>query len=767
LIFSGKVKNVVYENDTFKIVKLVLDDTSKVVTVKGHFPVQSVSVGAWLCFEGEETTHSQYGKQIAVTRSPATTLSWSDDRILSALSANGVGPTSRLTLKQWATKEGKTLFELLGGDISACGLDEFGCLYVSSRWKSVRTYMEGATFMAEVGLPPSVVGEVWKTFGSDLEDLITTDPWVLVRVAGISFADADAVAMKMGVCLDSPGRVRGSILSCLRDSFQDGHVFSTTGQMVDSVERSVPGGVTPKQVAEGIAALRGDEQLVVDRETADVVALYDPWHHTAETFCAEELGKRASSPLDEDFLRVGLRRVGDHVRDGGDDIEDLSRRAIEVWASSRQVELSEPQLAACVTALTSPVSLLTGLPGTGKTTSLQAIVSVLKDAEIPFLLTAPTGIAAKRMALVTGSEAVTIHRAFGAKGFRKEEEERESTYLGIVGESKKKTQDIDSDWEFGPGRPHPAKFVVVDESSMVDLHMLHRLLSATSEDCRLLFVGDPYQLPSVGSGDVLRDLVKSTVFPHHHLTEIFRQEGTSGIVAASHAVHNGQLPESDGKDFIFISVDSDDEAAQTIVEIAKKLYSKRLNFQVLSPRHGGDVGVTNLNQRLRLALNPSVAGIGELRLGGAVVREGDRIMVVKNDYQMGVYNGDVGKVSRIDKKAKQIELKIFQGSKIAPRLVRYPFKDASRIVRLAYAQTVHKSQGQEYDVIVLPVLNSFGRQLQRNLFYTAVTRAKEKVFLVGSWRAVGKAVENAKAQQRNTLLAARLVGVCESLSGGK
>ena len=301
---------------------------------------------------------------------------------------------------------------------------------------------------------------------------------------------------------------------------------------------------------------------------------------------------------------------------------------------------------------------------------------------------------------------------------------------------------------------------------MVDLHMLHRLLSATSEDCRLLFVGDPYQLPSVGSGDVLRDLVKSKVFPHHHLTEIFRQEGTSGIVAAAHAVHNGHPPESDGKDFIFISADDDDQASQTIVEIAKRLYAKRLNFQVLSPRHGGDVGVTALNQRLRLALNPSVAGIGELRLGGAVVREGDRIMVVKNDYQMGVYNGDVGKVSRIDKKAKQIELKIFQGPQIAPRLVRYPFKDASRIVRLAYAQTVHKSQGQEYDVIVLPVLNSFGRQLQRNLFYTAVTRAKEKVFLVGSWRAVGKAVTNNKAQQRNTLLAPRLAGVCKSRPSG-
>jgi exodeoxyribonuclease V alpha subunit len=378
---------------------------------------------------------------------------------------------------------------------------------------------------------------------------------------------------------------------------------------------------------------------------------------------------------------------------------------------------------------------------------------------IPFLLVAPTGIAAKRMSTITGSDAATIHRAFGARGFTRSDQERKATYVGVVGESTRKDtrHSGGEEWEYGPGNPHPARMVILDEASMLDLHMLYRLLTATRSTCQIVFVGDPFQLPSVGPGDVLRDLVRAKVFPHSHLTQIWRQEGTSGIVIAAHEVHAGRTPTSDGKDFVLLPAPDEEEASDLIVAIARKLYDKKANFQVLSPRHAGDAGVTTLNHRLRLALNPASSGVVEMRLGGSVVREGDRIMVVKNDYNMGVYNGDVGKVARIDRRAKEIEVKIFEGLGLPSRLIRYRFSDASRALRLAYAQTVHKSQGQEYDVIVLPVLSSFGRQLQRNLFYTAITRAKKKVLVVGSASAIARAVSNNRAEKRNTLLAERLI----------
>jgi exodeoxyribonuclease V alpha subunit len=356
-----------------------------------------------------------------------------------------------------------------------------------------------------------------------------------------------------------------------------------------------------------------------------------------------------------------------------------------------------------------------------------------------------------------------VHRAFGAKGFVQDGGEREATYVGIVGESGKKSQANEhEEWGYGPKNPHPAKLIVVDESSMLDLHMLFRILNSTAKDARILFVGDPYQLPSVGSGDVLRDLIRSKCFAHAHLGQIFRQANTSGIVIAAHEIHAGRAPTPDGKDFVLIQADEEDAAAEEIIAMARKLYDRRIIFQVLSPRHGGDAGVTNLNSRLRMELNPAVAGVQELKVGSAIIREGDRIMVVKNDYELNVYNGDVGKVARIDRKAKQLDLKIFQGPGEPPRFVPYKFSDASKSLRLAYAQTVHKSQGQEYDVIVIPVLASFGSQLQRNLLYTAITRAKKKVFVVGTSAALARAVRNNQAEGRNTLLAERI----QQLLGG-
>lgn len=766
-IFSGTVSSIVYENDDFKILKVLLDEGEKhPISAKGNFPAQDVQVGTWVSFEGSWKDDPQYGKQLTVIRSPVAVPNWTDDKVLAALSSYGVGPTVRSSLKIWALSRGIPLQQALdGAALEGLAVDDSAKEDLVDKWKSLRTYLDAAAFMAEAGIPQNVVAKVWATLGEDFQKVITEDPWVLIRVSGISFKEADEVARKLGVPLSNPGRVRGAVLFATHENLFEGHVFTTTAQIIAKVSALIPNPEPPpKAIAQAISELRDLGAVVVDREICPgTVAVYDEWHHKVEKRCAEILYKKSVSRVDENFLRACLSKVGDSVKDlsasEGSGLGDLASEALRVWARGKKISLTQQQHEAAVRALVSPVSLLTGLPGTGKTTTLMAVVSVLQDMGLSILLTAPTGIAAKRMSTVTGKEASTIHRAFGARG-SSEGEKQGASYVGVVKDPSKRATRSESghegDWGYGPGRPHPAQVVIVDESSMLDLHMLYRVLTSTSDACRIVFVGDPYQLPSVGSGDVLRDLVQSGAFPHSHLDQIFRQEGTSGIVIAAHDVHLGKTPHIDGKDFILMEAETEEEAADLITQISLKLKDKKAVFQVLSPRHAGEAGVTSLNQRLRIALNPAVSGLTEHRLGGSVVREGDRIMIVKNDYGMGVYNGDVGKISRIDKVAKEIEIKIFEGSESSPRLIRYPFKDASKALRLAYAQTVHKSQGQEYDIIVLPVLNSFGRQLQRNLFYTAITRAKKKVFLVGVTGAIDKAVENNRADSRNSFLSLRI-----------
>jgi len=740
LTFSGRVQAIHYSSEDFHILKVRSDD-GETITAKGNFPLQSINIGTWVSFEGKWSSHDTYGKQVSVTKSPVDSGEWDDPKVLSVLSSNGVGPGIRSSLRTLALDENLGLYDLLnGGDLSGSDLDEFSQEFVLSRWKSTRTLFEAAHFLAMAGVPSKTAGSVWKILGDELEDKITKDPWVLVRVPGISFSQADEVAVRLGVPLTNPGRTMGAVLASVTSIYKDGHSFASPGQIVYKVNSMVPGGsCSNSDIAQAIKRLCGEGKLTLERSLGQSSAVYDPWVEDMETFCAKELVERSS-------FDSGIDR-------------DLVEKEVRKWSSGRSMSLTDTQVKAAVDSVVESVSILTGLPGTGKTTTLQAVVSVLKDLSVPYLLVAPTGIAAKRMASVTGSNASTIHRAFSAKGFSTED--RDHSYVGITSSSSSKESSNTKDqvWEFGPENPHPADVIIIDESSMVDLHMLYRILMGTKKDCRVVMVGDPYQLPSVGAGDVLRSLVKSDRFCHTHLSEIFRQENTSDIIVAAHDIHVGKTPKISGsKDFKLVPCNSESEACDIIKVVGQRLFKAKRNFQVLSPRHMGDAGVTNLNEVLRVSINPPSFGSKECRVMGAVIREGDRIMVTKNDYNKGVYNGDVGKVSRIDRRAKELELRIFSGGGTRDLLVRYPYTKGPIPVRLAYAQTVHKSQGQEYDTIVLPIMGSFGRQLQRNLIYTAVTRAKKQVILVGEESALTKAVKNDVQDSRNSLLSERIRG---------
>ena len=773
--FSGRVTTVVFENDsqTFFVLKMELDGaTKKRVTVRGNIPGLSVKQGTWFGFEGKWINHETYGKQLQIEKAPVIEGEWTTETAMKLLIGHGVGK---------ALTEG--LYAQFGDDLidsltdseklqEAPAVTEFTALHIVSRWKAIRAMFQALDFLSALNLPKQKVDQIWAQFGSDAEEVLSENPWALVQIDGVGFDQADEVARKMGLQMDSGKRLKGAVLYVCKLKRGMGHVYLTVSELILGLRSYVPD-VPNAVIAKMVKECHDEGLLVIDNTTRPgTTAIYEPWSYEIEKDSAFLLADRVRTAGldDEDEYKAYIEKLAtvgpktEAVVAGSPTFQDIAESAIEEWSSQSKMELSDRQLEGAVNAMMHPVSILTGLPGTGKTTTLRVVVKVLQDANIPFLLVAPTGIAAKRLSSVTGAEASTIHRAFGAKGID-DGGDREATYAGIVGMSSGEVGADGSNefWGFSATQPHPAKVVICDESSMVDQHLLFRLLTCTSKKCRLVFVGDAAQLPSVGPGNVLRDLITSQVFPVTDLQEIFRQDEASDIVLAAHSIHSGTVPKfsEKSKDFTFAEVRDETKIQEAMTATVKKLYDKKINFQVLSPRHGSQLGVTNLNLRIRDLLNPKSPGLKEMRLGAETIREGDRIMVSKNNYKYEIFNGDVGKVVRLDQKAKIVEIKIWGPPTIH---VRMTFKEAPSHLRMAYCVTVHKSQGQEYDVILMPWVSSFGRQLQRNLIYTAITRARKKVILVGHPAAMGKAVDNNRVDARNTLLSDRLLDLLESLA---
>jgi exodeoxyribonuclease V alpha subunit len=761
--FAGRVAGIRFSNEAQSFYVLEMDlDNGKTVTVRGTIPGLALKSGSWFGFEAHWESHPKYGMQLAVDKAPVIRGEWDADTALNMLKSHGV-----------AIRVAQHIYEELGEEMVEAlsdrerleelpAIDEFTALHVVSRWKAIRSMFQSLEFLSDLGLPKQKLDQVYAHFGDETENVLSTDPWALVQVDGISFDQADEVAMRLGLKRDVTERIRGIALHTCKSRRGMGHLYLSSGDLVKGMKQVIPS-LKPETIAQTLKTLHDEDLLVLDNQTKPkTTAIYEPWFYEIEKESARLLAERAeTAAFDDEYIEQyeqSLATVGpdtEAMQQSGAPLEDIVEAAIREYSGIGNIHLSADQMQGAVNAMLEPVSILTGLPGTGKTTTLKLVVKVLEDIGIPFLLVAPTGIAAKRMSSVTGAEASTIHRAFGAKGIRGEE--RESTYAGIVGSSDDSNLEADGSseyWSYSHKQTHPADVVIVDESSMVDQHLLFRLLTCTKPTCRVVFVGDAAQLPSVGPGNVLRDMISSEMFHTVNLKEIFRQDEASDIVKAAHAIHAGKVPDFPGsKDFVFISAKDESQIVETMTSMVSKLYNKRANFQVLSPRHGGTLGVTNLNLRIRDLLNPKQPGLREIRLGSETVREGDRIMVSKNNYRYEIFNGDVGKVVRLDQKAKEVEIKIHGPPTMH---VRLPLKDAPSHLRMAYAITVHKSQGQEYDVILMPWVKSFRHQLQRNLIYTAITRARKKVILVGHSEAMSKAVTNNKVDTRNTLFPNRL-----------
>lgn len=591
--------------------------------------------------------------------------------------------------------------------------------------------MEIASTLSEAGVSLSVLNSLWKDLSFNPDDVLA-NPWMLVY-RGVTFNSADEIAkslLKDKYQFDHPKRLEASVFWSMLQGVYQGHSHLDSNTVFK--DTSILTGVSnPQEIAYTIKRMKEADppQIVVeDCGEGKGKALYLPSFYRMEVEVADLL----KSPLRSEYDPSDIDMIKGYTR----------------------YPLTDTQIEAIQQGLSEPVSIITGLPGTGKTTILNTLCKILNDRGEKVLLVAPTGIAAKRASSLTGLEAMTIHRAFGAGQPSDDKADDKSDYEGVkksqdedsnpkpIGRSTNPTQEV---WKYHPHSPRDETVVIVDEASMVDLHLMWRMMRGISPKCRLIMVGDIEQLPPVGAGFVLFDLIKSRAIPRIHLSEIFRQGEGSGVAKSAHAIHRGEVPQPNN-DYLFVDRYSSQDILDTLVSTCKELQMDEVDFHVVSPTHHGKVGVTNLNRELRAVLNPSYMGGGfhsekEIRVGKESIRVGDRVMVTKNEYDLGVFNGDIGKVQSIGRGSVDILIKGVQD-----QLLSLPMDAVGSLLRLAYATTVHKSQGLEYDVIVMPMTTEHSSNLlQRPLLYTAITRAKDKVILIGDRDAVAICVGNVNA----------------------
>ena len=766
-VYSGMIESVTFENvdDSYYVVKLRLDTPGRwedgtpqsLVVLQGTILGIVVKPNTWLRFDGKAVQHAKYGWQFQITRAPVGSNKWAPQEICHLL--EGVGVQSILTrlLRRELGDNLQAGLEDVEGLAQIPGFDAQTAQFIRDKWMGLKGQYQALTFLQELGLHPARLKAIWKTLGDQAPRLIAENPWSLLRVDGLDLRQADSVAVRLGFALDHTQRLAGVVLHSCRNARSFGHMFVTANQVVEDTQRSFPD-ATHLQIMQQLAVFHKSEDIRLDKHGRGY-AIYEPWFHNLEVEGARLLQDRLatsrwSTPDAERDYCLALGNTGPKTREiaqNGGSIAETVDTAVAEWQAQTGMKLSANQLLAVVNGLTKTVSVMTGLPGTGKSTSSKAVCQILIQAGVTVLLCAPTGIAAKRLQQVTGHEAKTIHMAFSAKSDGDAEPGRDSSYAGVTDDGDRFLSDgREGKWGYGPGNPHPADFIIIDEVSMLDANLLYRLLSCTKPNASIMLVGDAAQLPSVGPGDVLRSIIKSECVPTVGLTEIYRQALTSYIVEAAHMINAGEIPEVDRPDFMLASADREDTILDNILKVAGNLSGRGIDFQVMSPKHTGTLGVTNLNQELRKIINPPEAFKQEYAVGGESLREGDRVMVVKNNYRLGIVNGDIGKVLRIDRANKVVV------AQFGVDQTEIPLADVKDFLRMAYATTIHKCQGQEMDIILLPLHTSFRHQLQRNLLYTAITRAKKRVLLFGQKQALVQAIQNSTVDQRNTRLADRL-----------
>jgi exodeoxyribonuclease V alpha subunit len=587
---------------------------------------------------------------------------------------------------------------------------------IAETWEEQRHIREVMAALQGYGVSTSLAVRIYKRFGDDSACIVSKEPYRLAReVWGIGFKTADRIAHAVGIATDAPERLQAGVLHALSTLADEGHTLVPETQVIDQAAALLD--VDSPPLRHAIEALLGAADVVAAHRSSDALA----------RLIALAPFARAESGL-ASRLR-GLAKTANRSR-ACQVFQDLNWSAAFDWLAGRHgLHLAPEQAEGVRMALTMPVSILTGGPGTGKTHTLKAVLTLARAKQLQCLLAAPTGRAAKRMEEATGLPAVTLHRLLDLRPGGK-----------------------------SAGKALQADLVVVDEVSMLDVLLANHLVKAVPPGAHLLLVGDPDQLPSVGAGDVLADLLRSERFPVTRLSHIFRQGAGSGIAENARRINAGQMPAFGGdvRDCFFLPAEDATQAAELVADLVARRLPDAYGFepgevQVLSPMHRGEAGVGTLNTQLQNRLNPQQEGIMEARVGGRVYRPGDRVLQLRNDYDLDVYNGDLGTVRRVDPTEQVLEIVLDDGREIG-----YPYASAYALTH-AYAATVHKVQGSEFPAVVIVVLTSHVTMLGRTLMYTALTRARRLAVFVGQKRALALAVRDWRRTPRQTGLAELLV----------
>jgi len=723
---SGQIEHITYFNEEngFTIAKVKVDGRRDPVTVRGT--LMGPLPGEVLTMQGEWTHHPKYGEQFRVagyrTAVPASV--YGIQKYLGSGLIKGIGPVMAGRIVKKFGKETLEIIEEKPERLAEIeGIGNKRIVMIKAAWDAQREIRDVMLFLQGHGVSSGHATKIFKVYGNTAIQVVRNNPYRLASdIFGIGFLTADGIAEKMGFDKNSPLRAQAGILYVLNQLAEEGSVYCPYEPLITRcievlhVDRDI--------LTEVIGKLAFNEKIVIEDLNDSIETFQENFkavflakYYLAENRIAERMARLSSAPK-------SIRPID-------------TDKAVE-WVQGRLTfMLAEKQVHAIRCALDNKVMIITGGPGTGKTTIINAILKIYSKVKVKTLLAAPTGRAAKKMTEATGHEAKTIHRlleySLQKGGFKKDEAD-----------------------------PLDCDVLFIDEASMIDTLLMHYLIKAVPPTATLIIVGDVNQLPSVGAGNVLHDLIESEIIPVVRLNEIFRQAKASQIVINAHRINNGELPlikpddlAASESDFYFINQEDPEKVLQIVLELVSQRIPRRFGYdstddiQVLAPMHKGIVGTGNLNIELQGLLNPGNISISR---GDRNFRIRDKVMQVRNNYEKEVYNGDIGRIVGIDPEAQALSISFDK------RQVDYEYSHLDEIV-LAYAVSVHKSQGSEYPVVVLPVLTQHYLLLQRNLIYTAVTRGRKLVVLVGTWKALAMGVRNDKMRRRYTHLRQRLAGL--------
>lgn len=711
----GTVDTIIFasQDNRFTVLKLSPEklSTQITITLNGIAPL----IGQLLEIEGEWVKHPKFGQQFKATtyKTVAPTEISGIEKFLASGAINGIGPAMA---KKIVAEFGEKTLEIIAKSpnelLKVPGIGKKTAEKISTSYLEQSELTEIMVWLENHGISNTYAGKIFAKYGSFAIDIMEKDIYRLFQdIEGIGFLTADKLAFNLGIQREDKRRIISGIDYALMQLCNNGHCCIPEMALVDKTAKILQ---VNNQIIFTILKERIDNGSLNTEIVGGETLIYPPYLYYAEKKVAMRLLQlqQATEPLSEDNLSL----------------------FIKVWEKDNQIQLAQKQKEAIKACLHHGVLVLTGGPGTGKTTVIKGILSILKAQGLKIRLAAPTGRAAKRLSETTEQKALTIHRLLEANNLAQDD----NLQLGF-------SKDIDDQLD--------ADVIILDEVSMVDIVLMHHFLNAVPDGCRIILVGDTDQLPAVGPGSVLKDIIRSQKIPAIRLDEIFRQAQTSMIIQNAHIINAGRLPDlrKQYSDFIFYELNDDTSITQKILDLCTKDlphegFDVLKDVQILSPMHRFLCGVENLNLMLQEQLNPK-KNQDELKYSSQTFRVGDKVMHIRNNYQKNVFNGDIGFIQDINNEKLTVDY--------FDHIVTYEKNELNELT-LAYASSVHKSQGSEYKVVIIPLSTSHYIMLQRNLLYTAITRAKQKVIIIGSKKALMTAIQSNRTQKRYTLLAERL-----------